>query len=40
MTDLKEVISMILDKIEDTYEQIAVRSVFEAEKAKINQQIQ
>ena len=40
VAELKEVISMILDKIEDTHEQIGVRTVYEAEKVKMEKEKQ
>lgn len=36
--EIKEVISLILDKIEDAFEQIAIRSMYEAEKKKLKEQ--
>jgi hypothetical protein len=38
VADLKEVISIILDKIEDAYEQIGVRGAYEAEKKKMEKE--
>ena len=38
--EIKDVMSAILDKIEDTYEQIGVRTLYEAEKQKMSQQKQ
>jgi hypothetical protein len=40
VADLKEVISIILDKIEDAYEQIGVRGAYEAEKKKMEKEKQ
>jgi hypothetical protein len=38
VSEMKEVISMILDKIEDTYEQIGTRAAYENEKRKMEKE--
>ncbi len=38
VSEMKEVISMILDKIEDTHEQIGTRAAYESEKRKMEKE--